>query len=168
MSQLLFSHSTSCAIPNMFSIIINEGVPSINTDTVLSPMPMHKYSVHIKRSVIADNQRAKFLLMRSGTSLKIKFILSFLMLESEGRQYKDCVFPQLGTEQRRLVFGAIFIVWFLRRPAFASLVIYTTCTNRWAGLNRQRCRSRRWSSSVEVVFSHTITSQNGTTYKMFL
>ncbi len=42
------------------------------------------------------------------------------------------------------------------RLVFASLVIYTTCTNRWAGLNRQRCGSRRWSSSAEAVFSHTI------------
>ncbi len=30
--------------------------------------------------------------------------------------------------------------------------------NRWAGLNRQCCRSRCWWSSAEAVFSHTITS----------
>ncbi len=27
---------------------------------------------------------------------------------------------------------SIFIVWFLWRPAFSFLVIYTTCMNRWA------------------------------------
>ncbi len=32
------------------------------------------------------------------------------------------------------------------------------CTNRWAGLNRHWRRSKRWSSSVEAVFNHTITS----------
>ncbi len=82
--------------------------------------------------------------MRSGSLLKIQFIYSFLMLGSEGRRFKDCVFPQLGTAQHLLVFRAIFIVWFIRRPAFVSLVI-STCVNQWAGLSRQWCRSRRWS-----------------------
>ncbi len=43
-----------------------------------------------------SKQRAEFLLTRPGSSLKIKFIHSFLMLGSEGRQCRDC-FPQLGT-----------------------------------------------------------------------
>ncbi len=56
---------------------------------------------------------------------------------------------------------SIFIIWLLclvSGPAFASLVIYTICVNQWAELNRQRCRSRRWCSSAEAMFRHTITS----------
>ncbi len=30
-------------------------------------------------------------------------------------------FPQLGTEQRLVFFKAIFIIWFLHRPAFVHL-----------------------------------------------
>ncbi len=37
-----------------------------------------------------NEQRTKFLLMHSGTLLKIKFTHSFLMTGSEGRQCKDC------------------------------------------------------------------------------
>ncbi len=44
------------------------------------------------------------------------------------------------------------------------LVIYTTCLNWWTGLNRQRCRSRRWSSSAEVVFNNTILKLTGCFY----
>ncbi len=40
-----------------------------------------------------------------------------------------------------------------------TLAKLSTHANRWAGLNRQWCRSRCWSSSVEAVFSHTITSK---------
>ncbi len=71
--------------------------------------------------------------------------------ESDAKFY----FPQLGTAQGLLVFGAIFIIWFLCRPACSPLV-NTTCMNRLAGLNRQWCRSRRWSSSAEAVLVHTI------------
>ncbi len=47
------------------------------------------------------------------------FIQSFLMLGSERMQCKDCVFRQLGTVHH-LVFGGIFIIWFLSRHAFVS------------------------------------------------
>ncbi len=93
--------------------------------------------------------RNKFSLTQSGTSLKIKFIHCFLMLESKGRQCKHCHSLALHF----VVFWAIFIVWFLRRPAFVSFIIYTTCANRWVGLNRQWCRSGRWSFTVEAVLT---------------
>ncbi len=91
-----------------------------------------------------------------------KFIHSFLALESERRQCKDNAmhFPKFGTAQHLVVFGAIFIVWFLLRPAFAPLVIHTTWANVWAGLNRQRCRSRHWSFAVEAVLIHTIITHH--------
>lgn len=31
---------------------------------------------------------------------------------------------KLFTTWHLLIFGAIFIIWYLRRPAFASLIIY--------------------------------------------
>ncbi len=69
--------------------------------------------VHIKRSVIADKaigSKDQFLTDAVWNIIKNKVHAHFLMLESEGRQYKDCVFLELGTEQQHLVFGAIFIV----------------------------------------------------------
>ncbi len=42
-----------------------------------------------------SEQRTEFILTRSGNSLKIKFIHSFIMLQSEGRQCKDCFFHNL-------------------------------------------------------------------------
>ncbi len=50
-----------------------------------------------------------------------------------------------------------FIVWFLRRPAFAGLLPFIYCMRESVRrLNRQWCRSRRWWSSAEVVFNHII------------
>ncbi len=40
------------------------------------------------------------------------------------------------------------------------LLSFTFLEIRWVGLNRRWCRSRRWFSSVEVGFSHTITSKS--------
>lgn len=37
------------------------------------------------------------------------------------------VFPQLGCEKRHLVILAIFIVWFLCKPAFASCYLPYMC-----------------------------------------
>ncbi len=48
----------------------------------------------------------------------------------------------------------IKFVWFVCRICHLP----TTYVNRWAGLNRQRCRGKCWSSSAKVVFNHTITS----------
>ncbi len=74
-----------------------------------------------------------FVLNKSVVKLSEQF---FSMLRSEVRQY---IFfgPQLGTVPHFVVFGAIFIVWFLHRPMFASVLIYTTCANQWMRLNRQ-------------------------------
>ncbi len=85
------------------------------------------------------------------------------MLRSEGRQCKDCVLHNLSlhsillSSEPSLSFGFCLDLHF-------PLVIYSTCTNWWAGLNRQWCRSRRWSSSAEGVFIHTVTSWSGVTF----
>ncbi len=96
----------------------------------------------------------KFLLTRSGSSFKIKLIHSFLTLGSEGRQCKHC-FPQRGTAQHLL--SSKQSLSFVS-PLGLLLLLFTLCLNWWAGLNRQWCRSRRWWSSAEAMFSHTITS----------
>ncbi len=74
----------------------------------------------------------------------IKLIHSFLTLGSEGRQCKDCNSTTWHLLYSEHLYHLGFFVD-LRLP----LVIYTTCINRWAGLHRQRCRSRRWSSFAE-------------------
>ncbi len=66
-------------------------------------------------------------------------------------------FPPLGTERCLLVFRASLTFGFcidLRVSLYCKH--YSTYANRWAGLNRQRCRSRRWSFSAEAVLIHTL------------
>ncbi len=99
--------------------------------------------VHVKWS----EQRTKYLQTWSGTLLKNNLMHSFLTLGSEERQCKDCFSTTWHYTVSRCI-RSIFIVWFLCRPAFASLVIHATYTIWWAGLNRQWCRSRHWSSSA--------------------
>ncbi len=125
----------------------------------LSENPKWNCALFVNESAVKwSEQRTEFLLMWSGTSLKIKFIHSFLTLGSEGRHCTDCFSINLALHSVFLSSEPSLSFWFLHRPVIASLIIYTAHTNRWAGLNRQWCRSRRWSSSAEVVFSHTIIS----------
>ncbi len=125
----------------------------------LSENPTSNCALFVNESAVKwSEQRTELLMTQSGTSLKIMFIHSFLMQGSEGRQCKHCFFSQLGTAQSLVVFGASLSFGFcvdLRSPLF--LIIYITCINQWAGLNRLWCRSRCWSSSAEAVFTHTIT-----------
>ncbi len=79
------------------------------------------------------------------------------------------LFPNIGIRRKAMqrlffhnlalhsvfVFGAHLSFGFCV-DVFTSLV--NMCTNQWVGLERQCCKSRRWSSSVEAVLIHTITS----------
>ncbi len=57
----------------------------------LSENPASNVALFVNECTVKwSEQRTKFLLTRSGTSFKIKFIHSFLMLGSEGRQCKYC------------------------------------------------------------------------------
>ncbi len=118
----------------------------------LSENPASNCALFVNGSVVEwSEQRTEFLLTRSGTSLQIKFIHSFLMLGSEGRQRKHCFSTTvLLSSKPYLLFGF--------RADLRVHLENTTCANRWAGLNRQWCRSRHWSSSVEALLIHTITS----------
>ncbi len=102
-----------------------------------------------KSTVKWSEQRTKFLLMRSGSSLKIKFIHSFLTLRSEGRQCKDC----FSTSWHCIEFCCLQSHLY----RLVCLSPFTYMRGSWVGLNIQWCRSRRWSS-VEAVLIHTITS----------
>ncbi len=69
--------------------------------------PASNFALFVNESAVKwSEQRTEFLHTWSGSSLKIKFIHSFLTLGSEGRQCKHCFFPQLGTAQRLVVFRA--------------------------------------------------------------
>ncbi len=117
----------------------------------LSENPASNCGLFVNESVVKlSKQRTEFLLMWSRTKNKVNPLIPNTGIRRKAMQ----VFPQLGNEQRLVVFGAIFIICFC---IYSICVIYTMCLNRWAGLNRWRCRSRCWSSE-EVVFSHIITS----------
>ncbi len=107
-------------------------------------------------------QRTEFLLTRSGS---FKFIHSFLMLGSEGRQRKHCFFHYLALHC--FVLRAIFTVWFPHRPA-RSPILETTCMSRWAELNRQWCRSRHWSSFLKQNIPKALVLEDWLQYKLFL
>ncbi len=55
------------------------------------------------------------------------------MFGSEGNAIT--VFPWRGTVQRPVIFGAIFIVWFLRRPAKWDDLAYEGLANVTATVN---------------------------------
>lgn len=57
-------------------------------------------------------------------------------------------------DKRNICFGCPLVSVLI----FFFYLLLFLCANRWAGLNREWCRSRPWPSSVETVFSHTITS----------
>ncbi len=67
-----------------------------------------------------SEQKTKFLLTWSGSSLKIKLIHSFLTLGSERRQHKHCFYTTWHCTASCWL-RSIFIVWFLRRPARSPL-----------------------------------------------
>ncbi len=110
----------------------------------LSENPSSNCASFVNESSVKWNeQKSKFLLTWSGSSLKVKFTHSFLTLGSEGRQCKHC-FSTAWHCTASSYLQSIFIIWFLRRPACLPLVIYTTCMKRWVGLNRQWCRVGGW------------------------
>ncbi len=128
-----------CDITVGSSIVSTASSFSVN----LFENPVSNCALFVNESAVKLNeQRTKFLLMRSGSSLKLNFIHSFLMLGSEERQCKHCFSTTwhcttsccLQSHLYRLV-----VVYYLR-----VCLVNTTRGNRWAGLNRQWCRMDWW------------------------
>ncbi len=82
--------------------------------------PASNCELFVNESTVKWSEQRTILLTWSGSSLKIKFIHSFLTLESEGRQHKHC-FSTTWHRTASCCLQSIFIIWFLRRHA------------RWAG-----------------------------------
>ncbi len=86
-----------------------------------SRVPLLSWSSRFsRRPLCEDEKRTEFLLTRSGSSLKIKLIHSFLTLVLEGRQCKDC-FSTTWHWTGSCCLQSVFIIWFVSRPACSPL-----------------------------------------------
>ncbi len=111
--------------------------------------PVSNCALFVNESAVKKKVKEDELLLTwTGSSLK----MNFLMLGAEGRQSKDIFFQNLAlhsiflSSEPSLSFGFCLD---LRSPlSFLHYMLKTV-----GGLNRQGCRSRCWSSSMEAVFT---------------